>query len=81
MPGEIKVMVGELLKEGGAIPMDLTRFGLAQMTAYKLAAGEGEGISYDVLIKVCDFLTEKLGRPIDPGDVLKYKRDVPNNIT
>lgn len=61
-----------LLDEAGVNSMDLVRSGIAPATAYNLVHNRTAGITFDVLEKVCDFFTKRLGRPITPGDVLLY---------
>ena len=73
--GKITIQLNELFEEAGVNPMDLTRHGIAQGTAYNLAQGRSKGIRFDVLEKVCSFFTQELGRPIGPGDILKYEDD------
>lgn len=73
--GRIAVSISKLFEESKTNPMDLTRYGLAQATAYRLARGEGDGIQFDTLAMICDFFSEKLGREITPNDVLRYQRN------
>lgn len=75
MPEGIVINVARLLEEAGENPMDLTRFGIAQATAYRLAHDEGRGITFEVLKRLCDYFTERLGRPVGPGDILTYPRN------
>lgn len=73
--GRIALSLTKLFEESNTNPMDLTRYGLAQATAYRLARGEGDGIQFDTLAMICDFFSEKLGRDITPNDILTYQRD------
>jgi DNA-binding Xre family transcriptional regulator len=65
--GTVRIMVPELLKRRGQSASDLM-YGarIAQGTAYRLAAGEAEAISFDVLGSLCAYF----GVPI--GEVLVY---------
>lgn len=72
--GMVTVNIQPLLTEAGLKPvkfMEETR--LAPRTAYTLAHGEGRGITFEVLARLCEFFTDRLGRPIGPGDILVYK--------
>jgi len=72
--GTIKHRVSALLEEAHANGMDLTRYGLAQATAYRFARGEmATGIDFSVLAVLCAFFSERLGRPIGVGDILVYE--------
>jgi len=74
--GKIKHNVKALLEEAGANPMDLSRYGLAVNTAYRFARGEvATGITFDALVLLCSFFTERLGRPVGVGDILVYSPD------
>ncbi len=72
VPEGIVINVASLLQEAGRTPMDLTSFGIAQATAYRLAHGEGSAITFEVLRQLCDYFSERLGRPVGPGDILLY---------
>lgn len=68
--------VKELMSEAQATPMDLIRFGMAQGTAYGVAKNRIEMIHVrKTLNMLCEFFTEKLGRIVDPGDILYYTPD------
>lgn len=73
--GKVVIDISSLLQESGATPLDLARYGIAPSTAYKIAHGKAQGIYLDVLEKICDFFTDRLGRRITPGDIVLYKLD------
>jgi DNA-binding Xre family transcriptional regulator len=56
MPGTIRLLVPQLLKERGQTPTDLM-YGarLAPATAYRLADGDAQRISFDVLAALCSY--------------------------
>lgn len=74
MTGKVKLDISTLLKESGATGIDLVRYGIAPQTAYRIAHGKSKGITFEVLEKLCDFFTERVGRPICPGDIVTYER-------
>lgn len=60
--GKMKIMVPELLAEREWKPFDLVRkAGIAQGTAYRLANGEAEAITMDVLDRLCDVFGVEVG--------------------
>lgn len=65
--GTIIVKVPRLLSQRDLSSADLM-YGarLAQATAYRLADGKAERISFDVLISLCDFFG------VGVGDILEY---------
>jgi DNA-binding Xre family transcriptional regulator len=72
MPGTIELRVESLLVEAEATPIDLARAGISPTTAYNLRNGKGGAISYATLVTLCDFFSSRLGRQVDPGDILFY---------
>jgi len=70
MAGTIRVRVPELLKERQQTASDLM-YGahLAPATAYRLAKGEAESISFNVLASLCTFFN------VDVSRVLEYVPD------
>jgi hypothetical protein len=67
--------VKELMQESGSTPMDLIRFGMAQGTAYGVARNKIHMIHERTLDMLCDFFTERLGREVNPGDILYYTHE------
>ena len=67
MNGTIRVKVPELLKERKQDARDLL-YGarLAPATAYRLAEGKGEGISFEMLASLCNFFK------VNVSDILEY---------
>jgi DNA-binding Xre family transcriptional regulator len=70
----IKVKIPELLKERGMNTSDLM-YGarLAQGTAYRLAEGDAEAMTFDVLISLCNFFN------VGVGDILEFMLDETQN--
>lgn len=68
MAGTIKLKVPQLLEERNLSPMDLL-YGarLAPATAYRLAEGKGDRITFNVLIKLCGYFN------VAVGDILEYE--------
>jgi DNA-binding Xre family transcriptional regulator len=67
MTGTIRVKVPELLKEQNQDVQDLihgTR--ISQVTAYRLAKGQAERISFDILASLCQHFG------VGVGDVLEF---------
>ncbi len=75
--GTIRIAVPELLKKRGLTASDLM-YGarIAQGTAYRLADGKAEGISWDVLASLCTFFDVSVGDLLIhvPEDGAKRKR-------
>ena len=71
MKGAIRFKLPQLLRERGLTASDLM-YGarLAPGTAYRLAKGDAEAISFDVLVALCNFLS------VGVDDLLEY---VPDN--
>ena len=71
MKGAIRFKLPKLLRERGLTASDLM-YGarLAPGTAYRLAKGNAEAISFDVLVALCNFLS------VGVDDLLEY---VPDN--
>jgi putative transcriptional regulator len=66
----IKVKVGQLLKERGKNATDLMRDArIAYTTALRLSKGEGNGMSFDVLDRLCAFFNV----PVE--DIIQYIPD------
>lgn len=71
--GTVVLRVPELLKERQLSIQELMWGArLSQGTAYHLAKGDAERISFDILASLCDFFK------VDPGEILKY---VPSDQT
>jgi hypothetical protein len=79
MKGKITSNIPALMQEANINQIDLSReTRLAPGTIGYLSHGIiGKSIYTAVLEKLCVFFTERLGRPIGPGDVLIYDRDYP----
>ena len=76
MPGAIRVMVPELLKETGLDPdtMSISAFArkldVAWPTAEALVRGKPlKNVSFEILVKLCDFF-----KVDDVGQILKYDK-------
>jgi DNA-binding Xre family transcriptional regulator len=71
MKGAIRFKLPQLLRERGLTASDLM-YGarLAPGTSYRLAKGDAEAISFDVLVALCNFLS------VGVDDLLEY---VPDN--
>lgn len=70
-PGTLKIRVPELLEERKWNPMDLVRrANIATGTAYRLANGDADAITMDVLDRLCEAFGVDVGDIIvrDPGD-------------
>jgi hypothetical protein len=72
---EIEYRVRELMHEAGATPMDLIRHGMAQGTAYHLSRNKISRIDNKTLALLCDFFTKRLGRRVNPGDIITCNWD------
>lgn len=70
MSGTIIIKVPELLKERKQSTMDLM-YGarLAPGTAYRLADGKADAITFDVLSSLCQFFD------VGVGEILEYKEN------
>lgn len=72
--GTVVLRVPELLKERNISTQELMWGArLSQGTAYHLARGDAERISFDILASLCAFFE------VDPGDLLKYVPDTDKN--
>ncbi len=68
-PEMIKVHIGEVLKARGVSMYRLAKdTGLAYTTLWKLQNGDSQGVSFDVLEKIC------LRLDCSPGDLFSVKR-------
>lgn len=66
----IKVKVGQLLKERGKNATDLMRDArIAYTTALRLSKGEGDGMSFAVLDRLCAFFNVRV------EDIIEYVPD------
>lgn len=71
--GTVEVDIRPLLAETGATAMDLTRYGLAQGTAYKLTRGRTSRVQLSVVAILLDFFNERITeRKIVLADILHY---------
>jgi DNA-binding Xre family transcriptional regulator len=66
----IKVKVGRLLKERGKNATDLMREArIAYTTALRLSKGEGNGMSFEVLDRLCAYFN------VQVKDIIEYVPD------
>lgn len=73
-PGTLVIRVPELLEERGWNPMDLVRrANLATGTAYRLANGEADAITMEVLGRLC------VAFGVDVGEIIARNPDKASN--
>jgi len=67
--GSVRLIVPDILKQRGLSTLDMM-YGarISQGTAYHLARGDAERISFNVLKKLCMYFN------LEPGDLLKYDK-------
>lgn len=71
---KVTVNIQPLMDEAGINQIDLSReTRLAVGTVSALARGLSKGIQFQVLARLCDFFTVRLGRPVRPADILFYR--------
>lgn len=74
MSGKIEIKIPQIINERNLTPFDLVRnAGIAPGTAYKLSDERRvalmEGITFDVLVKLCEYLE------VEVGDLLEYQKE------